>query len=235
MRVLLSIPEALGGPRGAGQGIAEKPRDPGLVTWAGVSERPETPDLPRPTRTGSPAAVSELMARLYEELHRLARNQMGRETPARGAAAATVLQPTALVHEAYLRLAGMRPGDIHSRTHFVALAAQAMRWVLGDYARHARVARDGLDRVAADLGDPDRPPETEPGEAGAFGVVALDEALEKLGRVDERAARVVQLRFFGAMTLAETAEALGVSVGTVRNEWRWARSWLLDALTGGGP
>ncbi len=178
-------------------------------------------------RRGAPDGMERLIPLVYAELRRMAHRQLAAE------AAGHTLSTTALVHEAYLRLADQSPGALGNRAQFFALAAQAMRRVLVDYARRRHAARRG--------GPAQRPVPLEAAEAGpdadalslaARGeeLLALDEALERLSAVDPRAARVVECRFFGGLTEAETAETLGVSARTVAGDWLMARGWLYRTL-----
>lgn len=164
-----------------------------------------------------PAAVGSAVSALYGELRRLAARHLDREGRAH------TLQPTALVNEAYLRL--MRgPDVVNDRQHFFALAAQAMRRVLVDYARQRRSQKRGgaAERVTLQL---------IPGvEAYDVDMIALDEALSSLQQLDERAAKVVELRFFGGHTDKEVCEILGENLSAVRRDWDFARSWLKARL-----
>ncbi len=158
------------------------------------------------------------MVAAYNELHRLAHHYMRSERRDH------TLQTTALINEAYLRLAGVNPAHWRDRTHFVAMAATMMRRILVDHARaHARDKRGGgavvttLDEdVAAPARDVD--------------VMLLDRALERLERIDERQARLVELRYFAGLTIEESAAALDVSTGTVKREWAIAKAWLYREL-----
>ncbi|MEM1203843.1 MAG: sigma-70 family RNA polymerase sigma factor [Acidobacteriota bacterium] len=179
---------------------------------------------------GDPAAVERLLPLVYDELRRLARGHLRRER------ADHTLQPTALVHEAYLRLADRLRADWRDRGHFYAVAAKIMRQILVDHARrHAAEKRGGqVEKVHLD------DPETVLGAAGddprgaqALRMLALDDALERLRRVDPRKAEVIELRFFGGLTLDETADTLGVSTPTVVNEARKAKAWLFKEMRGG--
>jgi RNA polymerase sigma factor (TIGR02999 family) len=172
---------------------------------------------------GDPAALEKLTPLVYAELRRIARRQMRDERPGH------TLQATALVNEAFLRLGGGAGADWHDRSHFYAVCAQVMRHVLIDHARaHARDKRGGgaphvpLDEAAVLAGQ------------GASELVALDEALRGLEEVDAQKARVVELRYFGGLSVEETAEVLGVSPTTVRREWRRAKAWLYRAVAGEG-
>ena len=167
-------------------------------------------------------AAEELMSAAYEELRALAGAIMRDEGA--GSAGSRTLQPTALVHEAWMKLQG-RLGHVQDRHHFFALAAMAMRQVLADYARgRGRAKRGGgaqrltlvTDAVAAESCEVD--------------ALSLHECLSELSRLNERHSRVVELRIFGGLTIAETALVLGVSTGTVKSEWMMARAWLWERL-----
>ena len=169
---------------------------------------------------GDKAALDKLMPLVYDELRRLARYYMRRER------AGQTLQTTALVNEAYLRLVDQRNVRWQNRAHFFAIAAQLMRRILVDKARKRYNAKRGgnlrkvsLDGVAVLSGERDAD------------LIALDEALRALAELDARQARVVELRYFGGLSDAETAEVLKVSVGTVRRDWTLARAWLLNELS----
>jgi RNA polymerase sigma-70 factor (ECF subfamily) len=166
-------------------------------------------------QNGRPAVASQLTPLVYNELRRLARHQMRHERPDH------TLQATALVHEAYLRLVNLPERTWQNRTHFIAIAAQVLRRILIDHARARRTAkREGaLHRVP--LEEPLLLTDEQSDE-----LVALDEALERLAQFDARQSRVVELRFFGGLTVEETAEALGISPETVKRDWSVARAWL---------
>jgi len=170
---------------------------------------------------GDPRAADELLPLVYEELRKLARQQMAHEPPGQ------TLQPTALVHEAYVRLVDAKNVRWDSRGHFFAAAARAMRQILVNRALRRRALKRGGDRrrVSLDGVEPiadDWPPDQ---------VVALDEALDRLERVDPRKTKIVMLRFFAGLTIEETAEALGISRTTVKDEWRFAKAWLYREIT----
>ncbi len=178
-------------------------------------------------RRGAPDGMERLIPLVYAELRRMAHHQLAAEPGGH------TLSTTALVHEAYLRLADQGPTAWANRAQFFALAARAMRRVLVDYARRRHAARRG--------GPGQRPISLEDAEAGTDAdalslaargeeLLALDEALEQLAAVDPRAARVVECRFFGGLTEAETAETLGVSTRSVAGDWLMARGWLYRAL-----
>lgn len=169
------------------------------------------------------AALAELMPLVYDELRRLARGYLGRERRA------YTLQPTALVNEAYLRLLKDRKQDWRTRAQVIGIAAVAMRRILIEAAR-ARAARKrggDVDRVTLDEG-------LVAAEARSVDVLAVDAALRKLAAFDAEQARLVELRFFGGLTIEESAEALGVSPATVKRHWAVARVWLQREITGGG-
>lgn len=172
--------------------------------------------------SGESAAVAELMPLVYDELRRLARRYVRQER-------APSIQATDLVHEAYLRLARDRPQRWRGRAHFLAIAAIGMRRLLVERARARGALKRGGDRIQVTLGDA---PAAGPGPA--VDVLALDRALSTLADLDPRQARIVELRFYGGMTIAETAEATGVSPATVKRDWTLARAWLQREL-GGAP
>ena len=169
---------------------------------------------------GDQAARDELMPLVYEELRRLARRFMHRER------AGHTLQTSALVNEAFLRLVDQKNVRWQDRAHFFGIAARLMRQVLVDYARRRGYAKRG--------GDVRRVPLDEAvvvSEERAAEVVALDDALKSLAEIDPRKSQVVELRFFGGLSIEETAEVLGVSEGTVRRDWALAKAWLHNAIT----
>jgi len=167
---------------------------------------------------GDPKAVAELMPLVYSELRRLAESKMREERSDH------TLQPTALVHEAYLRLAGHRAG-FRTRIHFFGAAAQAMRRILVDYARSRGASKRGK-----------RDPWVDLDEVAIVGIdrqldfVALDEALDRLTEVAPRAAKIVELRFFGGLSVDEVAAFMDISPATVKRQWSFARAWLYRAL-----
>lgn len=173
---------------------------------------------------GDPRVADRLIPLVYEELRRLAASYMADERPDH------TLQPTALVHEAYLRLVDQRSVRWRSRTHFLAIAATAMRRLLIDHARrHRAEKRGGGRRVTLSEG-------IAGGEAADLDVLALEEALTRLAEIDGRQAHVIELRFFGGLRVEEAAEVLGISPATVKRDWQHARAWLrreLDAGSGG--
>ena len=169
---------------------------------------------------GDAEAPARLMPLVYDELRRLARRYLQHEK------AAHTLQPTALVHEAYLKLVDQTRVSWQNRAHFYGIAANMMRRVLVDHARaHAAEKRGG---AAIRLSTEDV---QIPLEERAAGFVALDEALEELAKFDERKAKIVEMRFFGGLTDEEIAEVLGVSTRTVLRDWKTARLWLYRELS----
>jgi len=174
-------------------------------------------------RAGDKAASEQLLPVVYEELRRLARSYMHRENEGQ------TLQATALVHEAYLRLVGGVDVAWDSRGHFFAAAAMAMRRILVEKARSRGRIKRGGDRKRVELGD-----QAVASDSASTDLVALDEALNKLAAYSQRKADVVMLRYFAGLTNDETAAALGVSSATVRNEWTFARAWLMRELKAQG-
>jgi RNA polymerase sigma factor (TIGR02999 family) len=173
-------------------------------------------------RQGDPDALERLTPLVYQELRRLARRHM------RGERAGHVLQTTALVHEAYLRLIDLELG-FRDRVHFFAVSARLMRRVLVDLARERQAAKRGGAAVVLPLDE-----ELVPGQAPESDVLALDLALEQLSRLDGRKARVVELRIFGGLTIDETAQVLEISHATVERDLKLAKAWLARQLSGGG-
>lgn len=167
---------------------------------------------------GDPDAPGALLAQVYAELRQLARAKMAREQPGH------TLQPTALVHEAWLRL-GDQPFE--NRAHFFSAAAEAMRRILIESARRKLAARHGGDFERTEL-DSINAPATAPGKSDEL--LALDEALEELAAVDERKARLVKLRYFVGLSIEEAAEVLGVSAPTAKRDWTYAKTWLFRAI-----
>jgi RNA polymerase sigma factor (TIGR02999 family) len=179
---------------------------------------------------GDPSAWDRLMTLIYEELRRLAARHLAEEGHA------LTLQPTALAHEAYLRLVRDAYQDWRGRAHFFGAAANAIRRVLVDEARRRKAAKRGGDwariqlDVAVDPGTPDDGSEHSP--QGVLDIDALDAAMTRLGEDSPRQVRVVEMRFFGGMNVEDVAVVLGVSVETVKRDWRLARAWLKRELKG---
>jgi RNA polymerase sigma factor (TIGR02999 family) len=169
---------------------------------------------------GDPHAAAQLLPLVYDELRRLAAQKLAQEKPGQ------TLQATALVHEAYLRLVSSDEGaQWNSRHHFLAAAAEAMRRIFIDRARHKQTAKAGGGRCRIDLADVE-PVLQRPGDD----LLALDEALQQLEAKDPRKAVLVKLRFFAGLTTARAAAVLGVSVSTAEKDWAYARSWLRVAI-----
>ena len=172
---------------------------------------------------GDSAALDELMPLVYEELRRLAHQCMRRERPGH------TLQTSALVNEACLRLVDQKNIHWQDRAHFLGIAARLMRQVLVDYARKRRYAKRGGDARRVSLDEA-----MIISEERAADVVVLDEALKSLAEIDPRKSQIVELRFFGGLSIEETAAVLKVSPGTVMREWTLAKAWLRREMTGDG-
>ena len=176
--------------------------------------------LLRAAASGERGDLDALMAAIYEDMRRIADNQLRAER------ANHTLQPTALVHEAYLKLIDQRTSDWKDRAHFFAVASRIIRRILVDHARQKQAAKRGSDGqrvalVSADL----------PQEKCDVDLVALDEALDDLGRLDDRQAKIVEMRFFGGLTIAEIAQALDMGRRSVDREWQTAKAWLFLRLS----
>ena len=174
-------------------------------------------------REGDEAALGRVVPLLYAELRRMAARYLAGERTNH------TLGPTALVHEAYLRLAGQRDGKWENRSHFLACAALAMRHILVDHARRHRSEKRGSGHQSVPL-------EETHLVASWFdeNIIALDDALSRLQSLSQEQAKVVELKFFGGLTNEETAEALGISEASVRRDWTVARAWLRRDMTRGG-
>lgn len=178
-------------------------------------------------RRGETAAVDRLYSLVYEQLHQVARRQLAREADGH------TLNTTALVHESYLKLVDQTRVALQDRAHFFGIAARAMREVLLDHARRHLAAKRGGARVPVTLDESalaGAPMDGAGADARAEMLVALDDALAALAKMDERLCRVVECRFFGGLTDEETGEALGVTARTVRRDWVKAKAWLAQAL-----
>jgi RNA polymerase sigma-70 factor (ECF subfamily) len=173
---------------------------------------------------GDKSALEELMPLVYDELHRMARNYLRRQP------AGHTLQTTELIHETYLKLAGNDERNWQNRAHFFGVAAKAMRHILVDHARSKHAGKRGGWQERISLAD-----DVADTNVQSRQVLALDEALTALAVLDERKSNVVELKYFGGMTNEETADALKISVETVKRDWRFARSWLLRELIGSEP
>jgi RNA polymerase sigma factor (TIGR02999 family) len=169
-------------------------------------------------------SVDSLLPLVYQELRRLAASYIRRERPGQ------TLQPTALVHEAYLRLMKDKPGRWQNRAHFCAIAAHSMRQILIERARARGAQKRGGARHRVTLDEA-----LVAGGERSIDLVALDEALERLAAFDPEQARLVELRFFGGLTVEETAEAMSISAATVKRHWAVASAWLARELQGSSP
>ena len=172
-------------------------------------------------RSGDRAAMEKLIPLVQPELQRLAHSYMSRERPGH------TLQTTALLDDAYLQLAGETHSQWHNRAHFFAVAAQLMRRIMIDHARQRQALKRGGAAVKVTLDE-----SLVAAETRAVELLALDEALEKLAAFDPRKAEVVEMRYFGGLTMEEIAEVQKIHVNTVARDWRIARAWLFAALSG---
>ena len=170
---------------------------------------------------GNQAALDQLTPLVYHDLHERARNYLRHERPDH------TLQPTALIHEAYLRLVNDSPSEWNGRAHFFAVASRVMRQILVDHARHHRAGKRGGGAVNVSLDEALIPSISEGAD-----LVALDEALSRLATFDERKCRIIEMRYFGGCTVDETADALGIASVTVMRDTRLAEAWLRRAMKG---
>jgi RNA polymerase sigma factor (TIGR02999 family) len=184
-----------------------------------ASSSPNVTDLLVAWGKGDRQAFDQLMPQVQHELHRIADRYMATERPGHD------LQATALINEAYLRLVDWKDIQWADRAHFFAMAANMMRRVLVDHARRRNRAKRGGDAIQVSLLEAAHVPIAERAD-----VLMLDEALQRLEALDPRKSRIVELRFFGGLSLEETAAALEISVGTVRRDWTLARAWLSREL-----
>jgi RNA polymerase sigma-70 factor, ECF subfamily len=185
-----------------------------------MPNEPQVTQLLRAWRSGDNRAGEQLLPVVYAELHRRAAAAMRREVDGH------TLQPTALVHEAYMKLVGQKHADWQNRSQFYGVAAQLMRRILIDHAREHLAAKRGGGARPVTLSGVDVPNDSDE----AVDVLALHEALERLSALDERQGKVVELRYFGGLSVEETAEALEISPATVKREWATARAWLKREL-----
>jgi len=172
-------------------------------------------------RAGEKEALEDLVPLVYKELRDIARYHLRRERTGH------TLQSAALVHEAYLRLLDQRPFDTENRAHFLAVASRLMRQILVDHARSHAAAKRGADR-RVDLDASFVLPQVQTAD-----VVALDDALKDLSKLDEQQGRIVELRFFGGLSTEEIAEVLGISASTVKRDWNVAKAWLTRQMKKG--
>ena len=185
-----------------------------------MSETLNITQMLRQWSDGNREVLEELMPLVYDELHRQAARFLSRERPNH------TLQTTALIHETYLKLIDQREVSWESRTHFFAIAATLMRRIMVDYARTKNREKRGGDYLKLPLEEA----ELVAGKEKSVDLMALDEALTKLEKIDRRQARVVELRYFGDLTLEETAAALKISRTTVAEDWAMAKAWLYREL-----
>lgn len=182
----------------------------------------EVTELLYELKAGNRSAEEKLIPLVYRELHRIATARLRAESSNHS------LQPTGLVHEAYLRLTKLRDIDWQSRSHFFAISATLMRRILVDYARASHARKRGNGDITISLDEADDPifenPEPE--------ILALDTALDKLARLDQRQSKIVELRFFAGLSEEETGQVLGISARTVKRDWRVAKAWLYSELRG---
>lgn len=203
--------------------LTSAPHCTNRATAEGSTDTPSTHEITQllvAWNNGDAVALDQLMPLVHRELHRIARRYMAAERPGH------ILQTTALINEAYLRLIDWKNVAWQNRAHFFALAAQVMRHILVDFARaQAREKRGGggLQISLSEAANIDVEQNAD--------LVALDDALQALEKLDSRQARVVELRFFAGLSLEETAETLKVSVGTVRRDWSLAEAWLYRELS----
>ena len=184
-----------------------------------MAEKTDVTQLLNKAQAGDKESLDQLLPIVYQELRRVAANQLQHER------AGHTLQATALVHEAYLRLLEQREVDWRNRTHFFSIAAEMMRRILVNHAIHRRAQKRGDGATHISLDDA-----LSYGEQGDVDVILLNEALERLAGFDPTQARIVELRFFAGLTIEEVAEVLGVSASLVKREWRMAKSWLKTQL-----
>jgi RNA polymerase sigma factor (TIGR02999 family) len=168
---------------------------------------------------GDPTAADELLPLVYQELRKLAAHKMAAQSPSH------TLQPTALVHEAWLRLAGNEPGRFAGRSHFFAAAAEAMRHILIDSARRKLAVRNGGGQVHMDIENVEIAARVDDDE-----LLAVHEVLDKLAAQDPQKAELTKLRYFVGLTFEEAAEVLGISVATAKRHWAYARAFLYEEV-----
>lgn len=171
---------------------------------------------------GDPSALNRLMPLVYDELRRLAQSYLRRNRNQ------SLLQPTLLVHEAYMKLVNQEHTSWQNRAQFFGLAAKIMRDLLVDYARQARAAKRGGDNYSLSLSEADR--FGHPNNSANLDLLALDEAMTELAAIKPRHCQIIEMRFFAGLTIEETAEVLSISHATVERDWNFARVWLYQRL-----
>jgi RNA polymerase sigma factor (TIGR02999 family) len=186
-----------------------------------TTPKPEVTQLLKESAQGDRAALDQLLPLVYNELRGIADRYLRRER------ADHTLQATALVHEAYLRLIDQRNVEWQNRAHFYGVAAQMMRRILVDHARAQQTAKRGSGGIKVSLDDV-----LEISDEQMDSMIALDDALKSLEQIDPQKSRIVELRFFGGLSIEETAEALGIGTATVIRQWRMAKAWLYNEVTG---
>ena len=169
---------------------------------------------------GDRKALEAILPLVYNELRRLARANLRQQRPNH------TLQTTALVHEAYLRLANETSLRVASRAHFLGIAAQLMRWILVDYERNRRAAKRGAGLTRITLVESIASPQRD------VDLLALDEALDRLAELDAQQSQIIELRYFGGLSIEDASEFLGISPATVKRSWASARAWLLREIRG---
>lgn len=184
------------------------------------SDRPGVTQLLEAWSQGDETALDKVMPLVYDELHRMARRFMSRQKPGH------TLQATALINEAFIKLVGQEEKHWQNRAHFFAVAAQAMRHILVDYARSQQSNKRGGNEQRIEFDEA-----LSVSNDRASEIVALDDALVELARVDPRKCRVVELRYFGGLSVEETAKILDISTITVMRDWSMAKAWLYRELT----
>jgi RNA polymerase sigma-70 factor, ECF subfamily len=199
------------------EGFTERLRERAGMT---TISRQSLTELLQEWQHGDKEALDKLTPLVYDELRRIAHRYVRREREGH------TLETTALVNEAYLRLVGQQKIEWQNRAHFFAVTAQVMRHILIDHARRRHYAKRGGEAVHVSLDEANVMSRERAAE-----LVALDEALLELARLDPRKSRVVELRYFGGLSLEETAEVLEISIMTVRRDWRAAKAWLYKAVT----
>jgi RNA polymerase sigma factor (TIGR02999 family) len=173
---------------------------------------------------GDRKALESLLPLVYEELRRLARSHLRQHRPNH------TLQTTAVVHEAYMRMAENKSLKIENRAHFLGIAAQLMRWILVDYERKRRAAKRGSGVVPLTL---DEDIGTPSANGRSVDLLALNEALDRLAKLDGQQSQIIELRYFGGLSIEDTSEFLGISPATVKRAWASARAWLLREMSSG--